>query len=153
MSQNSEVTAMLFLETFFSLRNVMSYGVNNVKCEMTLVNFNILGTLNVNDVLPMKSIAQMLNIKKSNLTKNIDSLIEAQLVKRITNEKDRRVVYVALTEKGKDVYTKYRHIFMKCLGKKFDFFTDDELKRLSDSLITISVLMQKYKDNEEKTGG
>ncbi len=150
MSNFSEVTAMLFLETFFSLRNVMSYGVNSVKREMTIVNFNILGTLNVNGTLPMKDIASMLNIKKSNLTKNIDNLIEHKLVERTTSEKDRRVVYISLTEKGKTLYSQYRHIFMKCLGKKFDFFTEDELKKLNNALITISVLMGKYREHENE---
>ena len=149
MSQFSEVTAMLFLETFFSLRNIMSYGDNSIKKEMTIVNFNILGALNVNGSLPMKSISQMLDIKKSNLTKTVDSLIEAGLVERVVSEKDRRVTYITLTEKGKDIYTKYRHIFMKSLGEKFDFFSQDELKKLNDSLITISVLIQKFKDNED----
>lgn len=148
MSQYSEVTAMLFMETFFSLRNIMSLGDLDIKKEMTIVNFNILGTLNINGTLSMKNISSILNIKKSNLTKNIDALIGAGLVERTVSEKDRRITYIALTEKGKDTYMKYRHIYMKSLGKKFDVFKEEELKKLNDSLITISVIMQKFKDNE-----
>ena len=150
MSEYSELTAMLFLETFFSLRNVLKYEIHDQKHNMTMINFNILGVLNVNESLPMKEIAALLNIKRSNLTKYIDQLLTHDFVVRKTSATDRRLILIYLTEKGREIYSKYRHLFMKCLGKKFEFFSEDEIKKLNDALITISVLMQRFREQGEQ---
>lgn len=53
------------------------------------------------------SIARRLGITLGTCTTNIDRLVAKGLVNKIKNEKDRRIVYIELTEKGIQAYLKH----------------------------------------------
>lgn len=54
--------------------------------------------------LPMKEIATGLNVGTTNVTKLVNGMQRDGLVKRITEPKDRRVIYTQLTDEGKQRY-------------------------------------------------
>lgn len=63
--------------------------------------FNILRVLRTEgDWLPMHTINELLINKSPNITRLVDKLLSKELVERNRSEKDRRIVYAKITEKG-----------------------------------------------------
>jgi MarR family transcriptional regulator, organic hydroperoxide resistance regulator len=56
--------------------------------------------------LPMNELSDRMNLDTSTMTRVIDKLVRDELIKRERDEADRRMVLVALTEKGIDAATK-----------------------------------------------
>jgi DNA-binding MarR family transcriptional regulator len=73
-------------------------------------------------------ISRVLCISKPNVTTLISKLIEDGLAQRSHDEKDRRVIYVTITEKGKKAVQRYRKVIKKYMLKVFEQFSADELK-------------------------
>lgn len=152
MMSNKELTALLLLETAFSLRNVMRFEKAEKKRNLSILKFNILSVIYEYESSSMRDIADVLNIRRSNFSKYIEELLQDGYVTRVNDQSDRRKFYVALTPKGKKIFMRYKKVYMKNLSKQFGCFTDYEIVRLNDALITIQTLMRKYKNyqkNEE----
>ena len=71
---------------------------------------------------PMKpsDISQLHCISRPNVTTLINKLIEGGLVQRIHDEKDRRVIYITITDKGKKAALRDRKIVKEYTLKMFD---------------------------------
>jgi len=72
--------------------------------DLTLPQFYVLATIGYAGGLPFSGIGEKMMVTVSNLTGIVDRLEEKGLVYRQRDSKDRRVVRVALTEKGVKLY-------------------------------------------------
>lgn len=72
---------------------------------ITQPQFNVLKILEVEDGygIPIRKIAKRMTTISSDVTRLVDRLEGAGLVERFRSEKDRRVIYVRLTETGKSM--------------------------------------------------
>ncbi len=102
--------------------------------DLTMPQFNILRILRgAGDKMAVNTIKDRMVEKSPNTTRLMDKLIDKGLISRERCDKDRRVVYVKITDKGLkllaniDVGLKKTEIFPKNL-------TDDEANLLSDLL-------------------
>ncbi|MFA5065890.1 MAG: MarR family transcriptional regulator [Dehalococcoidia bacterium] len=79
---------------------------------------------------PMKpsEISRIHCISKPNVTTLISKLIENGLAERSHDEKDRRVIYINITEKGKKVAYRRRKIVKEYMSKIFDQLDEDEIE-------------------------
>jgi DNA-binding MarR family transcriptional regulator len=68
---------------------------------LQFAQYHMLGTLMKHGTLPMSKIGQRLYISRPYMTALTDSLIAENLVERLPDLADRRVVNIAITEKGK----------------------------------------------------
>lgn len=83
--------------------NYISSLQNNfmVKYDLTMPQFNILRILRgAGTILSVNTIKERMIEKSPNTTRLLDKLIEKGLISRARCEKDRRVVYVEISEKG-----------------------------------------------------
>ena len=99
MMSNKELTALLLLETGFSLRNVMRFEKAEKKRNLSILKFNILSVIYEYESSSMRDIADVLNIRRSNFSKYIEELLQDGYVTRVNDQTDRRKIYVALTPK------------------------------------------------------
>lgn len=74
----------------------------------------------------MREVAQGLGLAVNSTTTIVDKLVAMELVVRIRSDKDRRVVRVALTEKGKEVYRADRVVHMEFTRTMLDTLEQDE---------------------------
>jgi DNA-binding MarR family transcriptional regulator len=90
---------------------VYTYGVFLERTLMVLhdfdindQHFNILKTLNEHypEPLPVGEIRRLLFNKRGDLTRLLDKLTTMELIERDTDPEDRRVVLVAITDKGRE---------------------------------------------------
>lgn len=80
-----------------------------------------------NDAAPsMSQIATRLDISKPNVTPIIDRLIQDGYVQRTTNEKDRRIINISATDKGKKLIGTIRSDLRKMLQERFSSHSEAE---------------------------
>ena len=80
------------------------------------------------------SIARKLGITLGTFTTNIDRLVAKGLVSKIKNEKDRRVVYIELTDKGIQVYLKHVAMHKKVINSAISKLTASEKVALFNAI-------------------
>lgn len=71
-------------------------------------DLHIIDAIGMKNPKNMSAIAKDLNITVGTLTIAINNLLKKGYVKRKRGEKDRRVVYISLSEKGKKAYIHHR---------------------------------------------
>jgi DNA-binding MarR family transcriptional regulator len=99
---NSDVQAEIvanFREAFAELRCLGSERMH--RAEISMTHFHLLSMLERHGSITMSRIAELLGVSVSNATGLIDRIEERGLVERIRVPSDRRVVHVALTDKGR----------------------------------------------------
>lgn len=95
----------------------------------------ILFKLSLTESLTMTKLAKSINKDKSTTTALTKKLEKAGLVEREPSEKDRRIVYIRLSEKGAQYTASLNRISKKLTETCYKGFTEDE-KDLIFSLLT-----------------
>jgi len=71
------------------------------KGPVSLVHLNVLTVLDVDGSLPMRALAEALDVSQASATGIVDRMEQRRLVERRRDDEDRRVIRVALTEDGR----------------------------------------------------
>lgn len=82
----------------------------------------------------MSSIARELKITVGSLTTAMNSLVKKQYVERYRSKKDRRVVFVKLTDKGVRAYQHHEEYHRQMSQAILDRLDDEELSVLLKTL-------------------
>lgn len=85
------------------------------------------------------SIAKKLGITLGTCTINIDRLIAKGLVAKIKNDKDRRIVYIELTDKGMQTHLKHSAMHKKIISKALDNLSTSEKVSLFNAINKIDI--------------
>jgi 4'-phosphopantetheinyl transferase len=97
---------------------------------LSLVHLNVLAVLDIDGPLPMRGLAEMLDVSQASATGIVDRMEQRGLVERHRGGDDRRVVRVALTDEGRSLIagmaTERREHLAMMLGQ----LTDNELESL-----------------------
>ena len=94
---------------------------------LSLVHLNVLAVLDVDGPLPMRGLAETLDVSQASATGIIDRMEQRGLVERRRADDDRRVVRVALTEEGRNLIAGLATERREHLAMMLDQLTDDEL--------------------------
>lgn len=105
--------------------------------------YQILGILTNSGPISTSEVGKKLYISKPNMTPLIDKLVKDDMVKRTRSEKDRRVVYLEITEDGRKFLYEARKAVEKNIKENLSNFNEDELKILYKSLESIKKLILK----------
>lgn len=115
------------------LKVIHNAGIGDIKAwtklDLTMPQLKVLMLLNHSDNLTISQLAEDLSVSLPNMTGIIDRLAQQNLVKRVQSDKDRRVVYIKLTDKS-------RNIFIELNKSGYDHFKHIE-KVLSENEIEI----------------
>jgi len=90
-----------------------------------------LGALYHHKKLTMSGIGCHLSIPKPHATILVDKLIKDDLVVRLPDPNDRRVIYIELTEKGRNTLKSLKSIVSEELTNKLELLTEEQMKTLS----------------------
>jgi DNA-binding MarR family transcriptional regulator len=89
--------------------------------------------------IPMNELAERILYSKSGFTRVVDRMEEAELVRRVRPEHDRRSILVGLTEKGQETKERARQFHRDGIARHFsDHLTDADVKSLVRALQKIS---------------
>ena len=124
------------------------------KCALPRQMMNVLHTVSFRDGMPMKFYGKQMSISKPNMSKIVNDLIERGFVTRGQDDKDRRIITLHITSKGRDAVNEHYNDLKSQIVESTSVLTDDEMKALLDSFETIKRIFDKLedhqKDHEEK---
>jgi DNA-binding MarR family transcriptional regulator len=104
------------------------------RLALTPPQFYVLATIGYAGGLAFGEIGEKMMVTVSNLTGIVDRLEEKGLVARERDAQDRRVVRVALTEKGTKVYRSTIPLFEKSIAEFFSPLNKSQQKELASLL-------------------
>lgn len=95
------------------------------------------------DGMPMKYYGEALYISKPNLTKMINRLIEAGFVERKHNEKDRRMITIFMTHKGRSYMENEKQAMKAKMLEKLQVLSDEEVTALTYHFNEMEKILEK----------
>jgi MarR family 2-MHQ and catechol resistance regulon transcriptional repressor len=110
------------------MKREFDQGLHNF--GISYVEFKILSLLEHRGPMTMVNIADELIMTKAGVTLLTDRLEERKLVARARKEGDRRLIYVATTASGRELFKRANGHYLKMVKTKFDVLSDDDITRL-----------------------
>lgn len=111
---------------------------------------HVLGWLRSKDVpVSMTDLASDSCISKPNLTTMVDRLCADGLVERSADVNDRRIVNVALTEKGVDFLHRHKAEVARFIEGRLALLDDPELEKLKHALDDLSDILDRIEEKKE----
>ena len=122
-----------FIDEFYNKTLFQSGKVLNA--DLTPSQIKSLFAFKENDKgYPIGELGRNARVKSSTMTDMIDRLEKDGIVERIRDDRDRRVVKVCLTSKGKNIKRKFTQKSRKDVGAAFSKLSEEEKKSLLDHL-------------------
>lgn len=138
---------MDFAIRFFNMAKCQYQQQNQVKANKA--GFQVLFILSMPEYPQptMSFLAEEMGITKQQLTKLVNDLEAMGLVKRIHDERNRRQVYVTLTDDGMNEFEEIKQAMLECTVAGLKDFSEDELEQLGDCLERLIPLLEKFRGN------
>lgn len=114
-----------------------------IKCDGGPMQFRILGMLKHRESISMSDIAHEMMVSKQQLTPVIDKMIEAKLVVRENDSRDRRIINISLDEAGREMLAERTREILGMLVERFKVISDEDVKMLGSSLEQIREVLVK----------
>jgi DNA-binding MarR family transcriptional regulator len=131
---------LLFFPLFY--RNILRLTDNRVKNPINM-QMRILLMLTHNGMMQPSEIGVRMGISKPNVTSLIDKLIDQGYVQRRHDEKDRRVIHIVLTAKGRKFVASRLQLVRHSIKKNLSSLGQDELDSLHRALETFKRIVSK----------
>ncbi len=115
-------------------RKVVKAAFDKVGEGIGVPHFEIMMVLEEAGTQHIAEIGEKLLIPKPQMTFLIDRLVSLEIVERRTDETDRRLSNVSLTDKGKAILKEKDRVLRANFTEKLSRLTGDELQQLAESL-------------------
>ena len=91
-------------------------------------HYRLLSALRREGAMTASKLAQAADLAPANVTEMLDALVAAELVERVRDTGDRRIVRVSLTPRGRREYDAKRARFVKAWGRELSDLDADALR-------------------------
>lgn len=119
--------------------------------DISYNDFHIIEAIGTQEPKSMSATAKLMRVTTGTLTKAMDGLTEKGYVVRERSKKDKRVVWVSLTEKGKAAYAHHENFHRKMIENVKGELTEQEMPILIYALAKLTDYFQmQYRISEEK---
>lgn len=122
------------------LNNVMQEQVHQ---ELTTDQFTTLRFIFFHQPCTSSDIAQEFTIGKSAVTAQVNRLVERGLLQRKRDEKDRRVIYLSLSDEGEKLVNDALTKLYEVLGEILSNFHKEEVEAFIKSYERLAVILEK----------
>lgn len=112
--------------------------------DITNNDMHIIEAIGLSGENTMSSVAKKLKITAGSLTTAVNALVRKAYVKRERSEEDRRVVYIALTEKGEKAFHHHEQFHRQMTNAVIEKLDDEEITALVKMLKDISAFFRSY---------
>lgn len=100
-------------------------------------DMHIIEAIGVNEPKNMSSVAKTLSVTVGTLTIAINNLVKKGYVERVRSEKDRRVVFISLSEKGLKAYAHHAAFHREMIKATIKGLNSEEVNVLVKSLTNL----------------
>ncbi|MCT4542580.1 MAG: MarR family transcriptional regulator [Vallitalea sp.] len=115
----------------------------DVRYKNSIHQMRLISIVDKHDGEPMKYFCDKLMIPKSNMTKIVNRLIEEEFIERKTDEKDRRIINLYITQKGKKSLEQHKKDVKQNLSLKLDGLSNEEINKLIKDFEEIECILNK----------
>ena len=122
---------------------MMEKSVGILRFPVTVSQLKAMTALSEDSLMSMGELCKMANVKMPSLTEVVDRFESEGVLKRIRDTKDRRVVKVCFTEKGKKLHRDVLKRRADELTQLFGALNKRERTLLADSLKNVAALLTK----------
>ena len=112
--------------------------------DITNNDMHIIEAIGLSGENTMSSVAKKLKITAGSLTTAVNALVRKAYVKRERSEEDRRVVYIALTEKREKAFYHHEQFHRQMTNAVIEKLDDEEIDALVKMLKDISAFFRSY---------
>jgi DNA-binding MarR family transcriptional regulator len=116
----------------------------------SILHYHVLGLLMRRGPLPISEIARFLEVSKPNMTPLVDRMVEQGLVVREHNHRDRRVIQIVATNRGKNLIRTGKMRMSENLNQNLGSLNEAEKKRLGDCLQTLRTILTKISGSKDE---
>ena len=102
--------------------------------------------LKIEGACTMTDLGKMLYVSKPNITILVNKLVEFNMVKRMFDENDRRIIYIELTDIGCTSLEKHTESMKAAFYKSMQKFNIDDLALLKVTLDNMKMLVEKIEE-------
>ena len=113
-------------------------------CEISNNDMHIIEAIGISEPRNMSAIAKTLLVTVVTLTIAVNNLVKKGYVNRTRSEKDRRVVLISLTEKGKRAYEHHRQFHEKMIKATIQNMNPQEEEVLAQALTNLIGFFEQY---------
>jgi DNA-binding MarR family transcriptional regulator len=99
----------------------------------------------------ISNLGQKINVSKSQMTSRIDSLVENGYITRVSDDVDRRIIRIKLTEHGHDFLDSTQKTLEADLDKLLSPLNLEEMLELETSVQTIKNIVLKIQNTNQKS--
>ena len=136
-----EVDIDRILENMFHVmlivhKKILKTDLTGCDENLTRLHFAVMGELSQNN-MTMSELAKTLMMPKPQVTHLVDALVAAGLVERLADIKDRRVINLFLTDKGRLLGREMKKKAKENTKKILSTLTPEELSQMSAALETL----------------
>lgn len=110
--------------------------------DITNNDMHIIEAIGVDEPRNMSVIAHKLSVTVSTLTTNMNGLEKKGYIQRIRSEKDKRVVNVILTPKGKKAFFHHRDFHKKMIRAIVKDLSEEEMEILYHCLVNLNRFLE-----------
>ena len=110
--------------------------------RISLIHINVISVLETDGPLPMRALAEALDVSQASATGIVDRMEQRGLVARTRDDDDRRIVRVVLTDEGRNLLAGLATDRQQQMHRLLDELTDGELT----ALLTGARAMHRAKD-------
>ena len=160
MEDQNKTTMDLVIDNLLAIHPLLSKNITKAirtKTHHTPGSMFMLGTLNHHGKLSMTEIGCHLSLPKPHVTALVEKLIADDLVERLHDPNDRRIIYIQITDKGKKDFKEIKLEIGQDLRQKLQLLDKEQLNSLSEAsqLIkdTLIIMFQQQLSGNFTTSG
>jgi DNA-binding MarR family transcriptional regulator len=115
-------------------------------CGVSLVQSHILYELSKKSNISLNDLSQLLSVDTSTLSRQVQFLVELNMINRVADPKDRRYVLLSLTSKGQEQFQQIAKLMEDYVEGIFNNIPKDKQQQVLDSLDILSDAMSQSAD-------
>ena len=123
-------------------RSVNTTIKEHVHDDITTDQFSILQHIHRQHASTSTEIANTFGVGKSAITALVNRLFEKDLIIRERDQKDRRIVYLSLTEKGTELVKQTQAEVYRFISDKLSNFSENDVEAFLNALEKLANLME-----------
>ncbi|MHA2379191.1 MAG: MarR family winged helix-turn-helix transcriptional regulator [Candidatus Thorarchaeota archaeon] len=100
--------------------------------SLSLDDFLVLDLISESEICNMKDIVESFSLPASTATGIVDRLVDKEYVKRDQSTRDRRMVTLQITRRGKQAYDRFRSGALTQMEESLSHLTESEIETLLD---------------------
>ena len=108
-------------------------------------DMHIIEAVGIEEPRNMSTVAAKLMVTVGTLTTAVNSMVKKSYINRVRSEKDRRIVLLSLTEKGRKAYDHHRRFHEEMIKAVMTNLSEEEANVLVKALKNVSDFFKKQK--------